>query len=362
MEKVRVGVIGCGVISAIYLKNCTTRFPELEVAAVADMIPERAAARAVEFSIPRACSVQELLSDSGIHAVLNLTVPLAHYEVTRAALEAGKSAYGEKPLAIALDQGEDLHGLARRRKVALGSAPDTFLGAGIQTCRALIDEGAIGKPVGGAAFMANGGWEYWHPDPGFYYMKGGGPVFDMGPYYLTALVALLGPIAAVDGLARQGFEERVVTSEPKRGSRIRVEVPTHVSSLLDFRGRAVVTMVMSFDAPGGTGNCPIEISGTEGTLQVPDPNTFGGPVRIRRRGESDWMDVPLRFDFAENSRGLGLADMGHAMLSGGPHRASGSLALHVLEVMHGMHVSSDTGRRYVVRNSCERPEAVTGRI
>jgi predicted dehydrogenase len=231
MEKVRVGVIGCGVISAICLQNCSTLFPELEVAAVADMMPERAAARAAEFTIPRACPVQELLSDSRINAVLNLTVPLAHYEVTRAALEAGKSAYGEKPLAIALEQGEDLLRLARRRKVTLGSAPDTFLGAGIQTCRALIDEGAIGRPVGGTAFMANGGWESWHPDPGFYYMKGGGPVFDMGPYYLTALVTLLGPIAAVSGLAREGFEERIITSEPKRGARIRVDVPTQTACM-----------------------------------------------------------------------------------------------------------------------------------
>jgi predicted dehydrogenase len=344
----------------MYLKNCTTLFPEIEVVAVADLIADRAAARRAEFGLPRACSVNELLSDTSIQAVLNLTVPRAHYEVMRAALETGKHAYGEKPLSTELKQGETLAAVAGKRGLALGSAPDTFLGAGLQTCRALIDEGAIGRPVGGTAFMVIGGHESWHPDPGFYYQKGGGPVFDMGPYYLTALISLLGPVAAVSAVARRGFEERVITSEPRRGTRIPVEVPTHVASLLDFASGASVVMVMSFDAPGGTSHNPIEIYGTEGTLLVPDPNTFGGPVRIRRPGSKEWTDVPLRFGYAENSRGLGLADMCRAVLGGGRHRASGILALHVLEVMHGMHVSSDSGKKHVIRHGCERPEPLRG--
>jgi len=340
----RVGVVGCGVISGICLKNCATLFPEIEIAAVADLRAERAEARRAEFGLPRACSVEELLSDTSIHAVLNLTVPRAYYEITRAALEAGKHAYGEKPLATELKQGTALVSMARRRGLVLGSAPDTFLGAGLQTCRAVIDEGSIGRPVGGTAFMVIGGHESWHPDPGFYYQKGGGPVLDMGPYYLTALVFLLGPVRAVSALAHKGFEELIITSEPRRGSRIPVDVPTHVASLLDFHSGAAVVMLMSFDAPGGTSHNPIEVHGTEGTLHVPDPNTFGGPVRIRRAGAREWTDVPLRFSYAENSRGLGLSDMCRAVMTGGAHRASGSLALHVPEVMHGMHVSSDSGK------------------
>jgi predicted dehydrogenase len=327
---------------------------------VADLLPERAAARQAEFRLPRACSVGELLSERSIHVILNLTVPRAHYEITRAALEAGKHAYGEKPLSTELRQGEALASLAARKRLLLGSAPDTFLGAGLQTCRALIDEGAIGRPVGGTAFMIIGGHESWHPDPGFYYQKGGGPVFDMGPYYLTALVSLLGPVAAVSAVARKGFEERTITSEPLRGTRIPVEVPTHVASLLDFENGASVVMVMSFDAPGGTSHNPMEIHGTGGTLLVPDPNTFGGPVRVRKAGPKEWTDVPLRFGYAENSRGRGLADLCRAVIGGGGHRASGSLALHVLDVMHGMHVSSGSGRRYVIRHGCDRPEPLLG--
>jgi len=248
--------------------------------------------------------------------------------------------------------------LAREKNVALGSAPDTFLGAGIQTCRALIDEGAFGNPVGGSAFMVCGGHESWHPDPEFYYKKGGGPVLDMGPYYITALVALLGPVARVQGVARKTFDERTIMSQPKRGSRIHVEVPTHATGLLEFAGGAAVTIVMSFDGPGGTARDPIEITGTEGTLVVPDPNTFGGPVKLRKRGAAGWTDVPLRFPYAENLRGLGLADMTRAIRQNAAPRAGGDMALHVLEVMHGIHAASGAGSVYAVRHTCERPEAM----
>jgi predicted dehydrogenase len=358
MQKLRVGVVGCGNISAIYLKNCTMLFPEVEVLAVSDRLADRAKARAAEFGV-RACGVQEILSDAGIDAILNLTVPLAHAEISRAAIAAGKSVYGEKPLAVTLSEGESLVDLAREKNVTLASAPDTFLGAGIQTCRALIDEGALGNPIGGSAFMVCGGHESWHPDPDFYYKEGGGPVLDMGPYYITALVALLGPVARVHGVAKRTFDERIITSQPKRGSRITVEVATHVSGLLEFSCGATVTIVMSFDGPGGTAHDPIEINGTEGTLRVPDPNTFGGPVRVRRRGAAEWREVPLRSGYAENSRGLGLADMARALRQNTVPRAGGNLALHVLEVMHGMHAAARAGAAYAVRHSCSRPDSMT---
>jgi predicted dehydrogenase len=358
MEKLNVGVVGCGTISGVYLRNCATLFPEIKIAAVSDLQHDRAAARASEFHIPKVYAIEQLLADDTIDAVLNLTLPLAHYDVTRAALKAGKAVYSEKPLAATLRQGEYLCRIAQRRGLALGCAPDTFLGAGIQTCRALIDAGAIGKPVGGTAFMVCGGHESWHPDPEFYYKKGGGPLFDMGPYYITALVALLGPVESVSGLAGKGFEERTITSAPKSGTRIRVDVPTHVSSLLEFASGASVVAVFSFDAPGGTSHTPIEIYGTKGTLQVPDPNTFGGPVRIRAESAPEWSDVPLRARYEDNSRGLGLADMGRAIGAGGSCRASGSLALHVLEIMHDIHLSAQTGKRLRINHSCECPEGM----
>jgi len=357
MQKLRVGIIGCGNISSIYLKNCTTMFKNLEIVALADLVLERAKAKAAEFGVPRVQSVDEMLASKDIDAVLNLTIPLAHAEVARSALEAGKHVYGEKPLAVDFAEGEKLAALAKAKGLFMGSAPDTFLGAGLQTCRKLIDDGWIGEVVGATAFMLCGGHEGWHPDPAFYYKRGGGPMFDMGPYYLHALVSLLGPVKALVGKTSAAWKERVITSKERSGEIIEVEVPTTVTGILDFESGAEGTIMTSFDVRGGSSHAPIEIYGSEGTLLAPDPNTFGGPVKVRRRGERDFVELPLLFGYAENSRGLGLSDMAEAIALARPPRASGELALHALEIMEGIHVSSDEGKRYVMRSSCKRPEA-----
>jgi predicted dehydrogenase len=354
-RRMKVGVVGCGFISGIYLSNLTKRFDNVEVAAVADLLPERATARAEEFGIRKACSTEELLSDPGIDIVLNLTLPQAHAEVTLAAISAGKHVYTEKPLAISLRDADKILTLARKKGVRVGAAPDTFLGSGIQTCISLINDGVIGVPVAATAFMTNHGHESWHPDPAFYYAQGGGPVFDMGPYYFTALIALLGPAQRVCGSAKRTFARRFVGSGPKEGEVIDVSVPTHISGTIDFAVGAIATFLMSFDVWHAA--LPrIEIYGSEGSLSVPDPNTFGGPVRVREPKDAEWREVPVPPSYADNSRGLGLSEMADAILNDRPHRASGALALHALEIMHGVHDASSTERYAQLKFPVNRPE------
>lgn len=354
MQRMKVGIIGCGNISGIYFQ-AGARFPVLDIVAAADLDIERARAKAEEFGIAKACSVEELLVDPEIEIVVNLTIPNAHYAVSRAALLAGKHVYAEKPMAITRDEGRELLAIAGERGLRIGGAPDTFLGAGIQTCRELIDRGAIGEPVGATAFMVGHGHESWHPDPEFYYKPGGGPLFDMGPYYLTALVSLIGPLRRVTGSAQIIFPERTITSQPKAGTKISVETPTTIAGILDFAGGAVGTMIMSFDV--WATNLPrIEIYGTETSLSVPDPNTFGGPVKIWRKSERVWEDVPITRPYAENSRGIGVADMAYAIQSGADARASGALTFHVLEAMNGLLEASAHERHYQMTSACPRPE------
>jgi predicted dehydrogenase len=353
MNKVKAGIIGTGNISGIYLKNGSV-FRSYEVVACADLDPERARARAAEYGI-RACTVAELLADPEIELVINLTIPAAHADVCLQALEAGKHVYVEKPLSVTREQGRAVLELAARKGLRVGCAPDTFLGGGIQTCAALIAQGAIGTPVAAAGFMMGRGHEHWHPDPAFYYKAGGGPMFDMGPYYLTALVALLGPIRRVTGSARTAFPQRTISSQPKRGQIIDVEVPTHVAGVIDFESGPIATLVTSFDIMAGTKLPSLEVYGSEGTLRVPDPNTFGGPVLLRKLGESDFSEVPLTHGYAENSRGIGAADMAEAIRTGRAHRASGELAFHVLEAMHGFHDASAGGKHYEMASRCAKP-------
>ena len=349
----KLGVIGCGNISEIYLQNLCS-FGDVEVDAVSDMDLERARARAQQFQISRALPVEILLADPEIEAILNLTIPRAHFEVAMAALQAGKSVYNEKPLAIGLEEARKILECAAEKSLRVGCAPDTFLGAALQTCRHLIDTGAIGTPVGATAFMISHGHEDWHPDPGFYYQAGGGPMFDMGPYYLTALVALVGPIRRVTGSAQISFPERTVTSSPKFGSTIRVEVPTNIATVVDFANGAVGTMLMTFDV-WRAGLPRMEIYGSEGSLRVPDPNNFGGAVELWRHDAREWRTMPLINDLTANLRGLGVADMARAMREGRSHRANGELAYHVLEVMHAAHDASREERHVKLVSTCERP-------
>lgn len=350
---VKVGVVGCGNISGIYLKN-SRLLTDIEVAAVSDIDMLRAQAKAAEYGIPKVLTVPDLMADPEIQIVLNLTVPKAHAEVALAALEAGKNVYNEKPLAIQRDDAQKMLELARVKGLLVGGAPDTFLGAGLQTCRQLIDEGAIGTPAAATAFMIGHGHESWHPDPEFYYQVGGGPMFDMGPYYLTALVALLGPARRVTGSASISFPERTITSKPKFGTTIKVETPTHIAGVIDFAGGAIGTIIMSFDV--WTANVPrLEIYGSDGSLSVPDPNTFGGPVQLWRQETRQWEDVPLTNEFAENWRGLGVADMARSLRDKHTHRASGDLAYHVLDIMHAIHDASREGRHVELASTCERP-------
>jgi len=352
MEPTKIGIVGCGNISGIYFR--TARAMEtIEVAACADLVEEKAKAKAAEFGC-RAMTVEDLLADPQIRIVVNLTVPGAHAAVAMAAVEAGKSVYNEKPLTIERQEGRRLLEAAAARGVRVGCAPDTFLGAGLQTCRKLLDDGAIGQPVAATAFMLCHGHESWHPAPEFYYRRGGGPMFDMGPYYLTALVSLLGPVRRVTGSARVTFPQRTITSQPKAGTVIDVEVPTHVAAVLDFVDGAVATLVTSFDVWAAV-HPPIEVYGSDGTLSVPDPNGFGGTVRLKRPGDRDWTEVPHTHGYADNSRGLGVADLAAALRSGRAHRASGELAYHVLDVMHAIHDASATGRHVELQSTCQRP-------
>lgn len=351
---VRVGVVGCGAISGVYLKN-SSNFPSLEVRACSDLEPARATSRAAENRISRACSVDELLLDPSIEVILNLTVPAAHAEVSLRALLAGKSVYGEKPLAVEWSDGLRIMETAREKQLRVGSAPDTFLGSAQQTARAALDEGEIGQPLAAHCFMLTSGVESWHPNPGFYYKWGGGPMFDMGPYYLSALVNLFGPVRRVTGSTALNRPERTITSQPFAGRVIQVEVPTHVVAVLEHRNGVIATLTTSFDVRA-TSLPNIEVYGTEGSMIVPDPNSFGGDVEIRRTGQKRWLRQKSRFGYSENSRGLGLADMATAMRTGAPHRASGELALHVLEIMHAVITAAKEGRHIVLTTAVERPE------
>jgi predicted dehydrogenase len=348
-----IGIIGCGQISSIYLQ-APQQFDILNIVACADIDLERAQKQARLFNVPKAYSVEELLADPQIDIIINLTIPKVHAEIGLAALAAGKAAYSEKPLGVNRSQGQSLLAAGKETNLRVGCAPDTFLGGGIQTCIKLINDGHIGTPVAASTFMMNHGPEGWHADPDFFYQPGAGPMFDMGPYYLTALIAMLGPVKRVTGSTRITFPERTITSQPRHGSKITVNTPTHITGIMDFANGAIGTITTSFDV--WSHELPyIEIYGTEGTLVVPDPNTFGGPVLIRKAHESSWQDVPLTHGYIENSRGIGVADMAYAIRSGRPHRASGALAYHVLDIMQAFHDSSNEGRHIELTSMCERP-------
>ncbi len=313
-----------------------------------------AKARASEFDIPVACSAGELMKLTDVEAVLNLTTPDAHHEIAMAAIEASKHVYNEKPLAVTRQKALEILSFAKKKAVRVGCAPDTVLGGGHQTARKLIDDGAIGRPVSATAFMMCHGHESWHPDPAFYYKMGGGPMMDMGPYYLTDLTMLLGPIRRLSAEAGIMINPRVISSEPKYGTSIKVETPDHIAGVMEFECGAIGTIITSF-AVWPTGLPPIEIYGTEGTISVPDPNGFGGPVRLLRSGHDQWQEVDLTHGYADDSRSIGLADMAYAIRSGRPHRTTGEQAYHVLDVMHGFLYAAREGQYYQAISSFDRP-------
>jgi predicted dehydrogenase len=352
----KIGIIGCGNISNAYFNACK-RFPVIATAACADLDVERAKAKAKEHGVGKACSVDELLNDDEIDIVVNLTIPAAHAEVDLKAIKAGKHVYSEKPFGLTRAEGKKVIDSAKKKKVRVGCAPDTVLGAGTQTCRKLIDDGAIGQPI---AFMANmicGGHETWHPSPEFYYQKGGGPMFDMGPYYLHSLISLLGPVKRVTGMTKLSFHERTITSKPKYGKKVKVEIPTHIVGVLEFANGTMGSLTTSFDVKGHHAPC-IEIFGTEGTLVVPDPNTFGGPVRLYRPGKEDWAEVPLTHPYTDNGRGLGVADMATAIGAKRKHRANEEIAMHALDIMQAIHEAAKTGKQVKMASKCARPAAM----
>ncbi|MBK8899602.1 MAG: Gfo/Idh/MocA family oxidoreductase [Anaerolineaceae bacterium] len=360
---VRTAVIGCGNISDIYLEN-TARWEILDLVACANRTLPRAQSQAEKFNVPQAKPIADVLADPEIELIINLTTPDVHAEIGLAALHAGKSVYNEKPLAISREDGRLLLQEAEMRGLLVGCAPDTFLGGGLQTCRQLLDSGEIGTPVAAQAFMLIQGPEAWHPSPEFLFQVGAGPLFDIGPYYLTALIALLGPVRRVTGSARTTYAERTIGSGPRQGEKFAVGTPTHIASILDFASGPVATLTTSFDVAvsAGTainlnnvGGVLLEIQGTNGTLCLPDPNMFDGPVWVRRPGESEWREIPLTHGHTSNSRGIGAADMAYALRNGRSHRANGELAYHVLDVMHGVLEASNSGHHVELNSSCERP-------
>jgi predicted dehydrogenase len=360
---VKTAVIGCGNISSIYLENAA-KWDILDLRACANRTLPRAQSQAEKYHVPQAVSIADVLADPEIELIINLTTPDVHAEIGLAALRAGKSVYNEKPLAISREDGRLLLAEAEARGLRVGCAPDTFLGGGLQTCRQLIDAGEIGTPVAATGLMFIQGAEAWHPDPGFLYQVGAGPLFDIGPYYLTALISMLGPIRRVTGSARITYPERTIGSGPKQGQTIPVETPTHIASVLDFASGPVATLVTSFDVAVSAGaalnlydvgGALLEIQGTTGTLSMPDPNMFGGPVRVRRLGEADWREIPVTHAHTGNDRCLGVADLAYALRTGRPHRANGELAYHVLDAMHAVLEASSRGQHIELTSTCERP-------
>ena len=350
----KIGIVGIGCISGIYLENITKVFnKELEIVAVCDLVRERAENAVKNYHIPKLYdTMYELFADPEIEVVLNLTRPYEHFGVSKPALEAGKHVYSEKPLGASWEEGQELAKLAESKGLWIGGAPDTYMGAGIQTCRKAIDAGLIGDIVGVNANMTCHGHESWHPDPEFYYKFGGGPMLDMGPYYITAIVNLIGGVKKLTGMARASFPKRLITSQPFNGTVIDVDVPTNIMGVMEFDCGAIGSIFTSFDV--WAAHLPIiEIYGSKGTLSVPDPNGFGGPVKLHLPGKPS-EELPIEFGYPENSRGLGLAEFCSAIRHNRRPRASYKQTLHVLEVMTGFARSYESGKQLELVTKYER--------
>lgn len=371
MNSFRVGLIGTGRISDVYLMNCA-EFSGVDIVSCGSLDMCESRAKAAAFGVPRVAAPDEIIADPDVDAILNLTIPAAHAEISLAALEAGKHVHSEKPFVTDLTDGRRILDLAARKGLSVGNAPDTFLGGRWQTVRKLLDKGVIGEPTGASAFVPTHGVERHHPNPDFYYAKGGGPLLDLGPYYLAALVFCLGPIGRVAGMARKTFPERMIENGHRDGEMMPVEVDTHCLSMFEFESGVIGQMMVSFDV-WDSETPRLEIYGTDGTICIPDPdpgdgaNVFQGPVWIRTRETSRWTmrprpKAPMDWEVAENThglncdaRGVGLAELAQAVSERREPRASGALGLHLCEVMHGMLCSPGLGRFVDIQSTCARP-------
>jgi predicted dehydrogenase len=355
-EPLKVGIIGCGNIFQHYLKNAA-KFPHLAVVACASRDSAGAEEKAAEYGL-RAMGVDELIADREIGLIINLTNPAAHAEVSMRILEAGKHLYSEKPLATGLREGKAILDLAAAKSLRVGCAPDTILGDSHQACRRMIDAGLLGEVSAGTAFMMTRGPEAWHPSPFFFYEKGGGPMLDIGPYYISALVNFLGPVRSVLAQVRTSTIERVAMAGSNRGQKIEVAVPTSYAGLLDFHSGATITCNINWDTLRHA-HSPIELYGSSGSLMMPDPNQFGGLVKVFSSGAEIWQDhaIPERYPFS--CRLVGVADMAYAMRKDLPHVCSGELAYHVLEVMLAFETSARQGRAVLIGSSCQRPRLLS---
>ncbi len=362
-----VGIIGCGNISSAYLR-LSPLFAAIEVRAIADMDLNVAKARAAEFGV-RAETVTDLLSAVDIDIVVNLTIPAAHFDVSAAILTAGKHVYSEKPFVLSVSEGRELAALAEPRGLRVGSAPDTFLGGAHQLARHVIDSGQIGRVISGTAFVMSHGMEHWHPNPTFFFQPGAGPVMDVGPYYVSNLIQLIGPVKRVAALSATPQTRREILSEPLKGQMIEVNTPTTLMALLEFHSGAAITLAASWDVWAHE-HSPMELYGTEGSLFVPDPNFFGGVVRVSERGGEVKPLEPWAHPFGianetggaeprANYRAAGLADMADAILTGRAHRCSLEMSLHAVDVMAAILQSGETGAFVDLSTTCERPEALS---
>ena len=352
-----LGIVGTGNIFPAYLRTLV-RSRQVRIVGLADSRPAVAKARAAEFGL-RALTLDALLR-SEADLILNLTPPQAHHEIGLRALEAGKHFFTEKPLAASYAQGRELVTLARRKKLRIGCAPDTFLGAGAQTIRALVDAGTIGTVRHGTAHFMSHGPDHWHPNPAFFYQPGAGPMLDMGVYYLTHLVNHLGPVARVTSAARTTHATRVIPSGANAGKKIPVNVPTHIVSNLAFASGAQVTLTVSFDVWQHR-HAPIELYGDEGSILGSDPNRFGGTVKFALRQEP-WQRAAGKRPYTTNSRGIGLIDMAQSIEAGRPHRCSEALGLHVLEVMERCTDTASSARPQRIATTCDRPAPLDVRL
>jgi len=391
MRKVKVAMIGVGAISGIYLQNITHTFKEIDLVGLCDLVPERvekglayveeAIAGGADVSKPVVYKdMHEAFNDPQVEVILNLTRPYEHYDVTKQALLHGKHVYSEKPLAVDMEEADELVNLAEQKGLLLGGAPDTFMGAGIQTARKIIDSGILGDIVGATCAMICHGHETWHPDPEFYYKRGGGPMMDMGPYYVTALVQLLGEAKGVMGMTKKSFNQRLITSEPHKGTIIDVDVDTHLTGNIEFTNGAIAQIITTFDVYYGDSNAMarFEVYGTRGSMVVPDPNTFGGHVLLFTPEDqaaapavdpglldhgvpnhyAAYKEIPLMYDYAENSRALGLADMCKALVTGRDFRANYKQQHHVLEILTSFSKSCKEGRYVELKTKYERSAAM----